>query len=90
MSVLTTGLFLPSCSILSSAKQISLLSAERSPRMGLALGANYAELALALMKIESYCIHGWPPRFCGYDRVNTCGAEQCHHVAVEVQPLHSN
>jgi hypothetical protein len=28
--------------------------------------------------------------FCGSDRVKSCGAEQCHHVAVEVQPLHSN
>jgi hypothetical protein len=48
---------------------------------------------LALVEIESYRIEchgvaGLP--VCGIDRVNTCGATQCHHVTVEVQPLHTN
>ena len=53
-----------------------------------------AELALALVKIESYCIHGWPPGlFCASlrddEHVIPVG-RTCHHVTVEVQPLHTN
>jgi hypothetical protein len=46
------------------------------------------------VEIESYAIHGWPPgwllRHDHCDRVYACGAQHCHHVAVEVQPLHTN
>src|SRR5207245_8578251 len=53
-----------------------------------------AELALALVQIQSYDIHGgWPPG--GAPRRKTvsafpyCGALACHHVTVEVQPAAS-
>jgi len=46
-----------------------------------------AELALALVKFESYCIHGWPAGCCASfqddEHVNPVG-RTCHHVAVEV------
>jgi len=33
---------------------------------------------------------GLPVGDCGIDRVFACGAKHCYHVAVEVQPLHTN
>jgi hypothetical protein len=53
-----------------------------------------AELTLAVVQIKSYCIHGWPPGlFCASlrddEHVIPVG-RTCHHVTVEVQPLHTN
>ena len=54
------------------------------------------QLALAFVEIEPYRIHlaaGLPvcaPSRDG-ERVDSCGAEACHHVTVEAQlPLHTN
>jgi len=48
-----------------------------------AVGGEDAELALALVEIESYRIHGgWPPGWClAALTAFHCGAEHCHHVA---------
>jgi hypothetical protein len=53
-----------------------------------------AELTLAFVEIESYRIHWLASPVCASSRddehVLIVWGEPCHHVPVEVQPLHTN
>jgi hypothetical protein len=48
---------------------------------------DHADLAIHLVHVDAYTLHGWPPSPCGFDRVLDCGAFQLPRWSGG-QPLH--